>query len=58
MANPNITRFTLCGVQGCCPVVEVNREAKAVTITDDDGGKVTLTEEQWRQARTEPTLEV
>ena len=32
--------FTLCGVQGCCPTVTVN--AENVVITDDFGGKVTL----------------
>lgn len=38
----------LCGVQGCCPTVEVH-DSKLV-ITDDDGGRVTLTKEQWKDA--------
>ncbi len=33
--------ITLCGVQGCCPTVTVH--AENVVITDDNGGKVTLT---------------
>lgn len=39
-----VTRTKLCGVQGCCPTVEVY--SNKVVIIDDDGGKVTLTKEQ------------
>ncbi|MBT9136540.1 MAG: hypothetical protein DDT34_01622 [Firmicutes bacterium] len=46
----NVTRIQLCGVQGCCPTVEIHRGSDKVVITDDDGGKVTLTKEQWREA--------
>lgn len=47
-----ITRFQLCcGVQGC-PIVEIHHDLDKVVITDDSGGKVTLTEEQWREALT------
>lgn len=55
MAQPNgpkrdITSVRLCGVQGCCPTVEIHHSSNKVVITDDDGGKVTLTKEQWREA--------
>lgn len=40
-------RTVLCGVQGCCPVVECTGEG--VVITDDAGGKVVLTREQSRE---------
>ena len=46
----NVTRVQLCGVQGCCPTVEINHNSNMVIITDDDGGKVKLTKEQWREA--------
>ncbi len=47
--NPKrVTRVRLCGVKGCCPVVEIHPDK--VVITDDDGGRVTLTKEQWREA--------
>ncbi|OGF68596.1 hypothetical protein A3H65_02415 [Candidatus Giovannonibacteria bacterium RIFCSPLOWO2_02_FULL_45_14] len=50
-----ITRVQLCGGQGCCPVVEIHHDK--IVITDDDGGKVTLTKEQWREALTKVNLE-
>ena len=37
--------ITLCGVQGCCPTVEISENE--VVIKDDFGGKVTLTKAQW-----------
>lgn len=46
----SITQITLCGTQGCCPVVEIHRDSRMVVITDDDGGKVSLTFEQWQFA--------
>lgn len=46
----NVTRISLCGVQGCCPTVEIYHGADKVVITDDNGCKVTLTKEQWREA--------
>ncbi|MGH3867303.1 MAG: hypothetical protein ACRDQ4_14395 [Pseudonocardiaceae bacterium] len=36
---------TLCGVQGCCPTVELGQAE--VVLRDDFGGKVLLTREQW-----------
>lgn len=48
----NVTRIQLCGVQGCCPTVEIHHDADKVVIVDDGGGKVTLTKEQWREALT------
>lgn len=36
--------ITLCGAQGCCPTATFTDSG--VTITDDDGGKVTLTDAQ------------
>lgn len=52
--NPrsHVTHIQLCGVQGCCPTVEIHHDSDKVVITDDDGGKVTLTKEQWREALT------
>lgn len=38
--------ISLCGVQGCCPTVEIG-DSKIV-IRDDFGGEVTLTPEQGR----------
>ena len=38
-----ITRIQLCGAKGCCPTVEIHHGSDKVVITDDDGGKVTLT---------------
>jgi len=46
----NITRIQLCGVQGCCPTVEIHHDTGKVVIADDSGGKVTLTKEQWQEA--------
>ncbi len=48
--DTKVTRIQLCGVQGCCPTVEVHHGSDKIVITDDDGGKVTLTKEQWREA--------
>lgn len=33
---------TLCGTQGCCPTIDFT-DPKTAVITDDNGGKVTLT---------------
>lgn len=33
----NVTRIQLCGVQGCCPVVEIHHDSGKIVITDDDG---------------------
>lgn len=55
----NITSFTLCPAmpaQGCCPVVEVHHDTNQVIITDDFGGKVQLTTEEWKQAVAEVSL--
>lgn len=53
----NITRIQLCGVQGCCPTVEIHHDFDKVVIIDDDGGKVTLTKEQWRDALTKAKVD-
>jgi len=53
----NVARIQLCGVQGCCPTVEIHHGSDKVVITDDDGGKVTLTKEQWREAVARVNLE-
>jgi hypothetical protein len=34
-----------CGVQGCCPEIEINE--KNVFIVDDYGNKVQMTRDQW-----------
>ena len=39
----------LCGVQGCC--LAVSKTNNQVTITDDNGGQVVLTVEQWEDLR-------
>ncbi len=44
--------YTLCGVQGCCPTVSVHTNEDKVVITDDNGGSVTLTKAEWRDAMT------
>lgn len=49
-SKTNVTRIQLCGVQGCCPTMEIHHKSDKVIIIDDDGGKVTLTKEQWREA--------
>lgn len=54
----NVTSVRLCGVKGCCPIVEVHHAVGKVIITDDDGGRVTLTKEQWQEALTSVDLEV
>lgn len=58
--NPDVktTRITLCGAQGCCPTVEINHASNKIVITDDDGGKVTLTKEQWQDALTKVVVGV
>lgn len=38
--------ITLCGVQGCCPTLEVGDQ---VVLRDDFGGSVTLNAEQWAE---------
>lgn len=48
-----LTRFTLCGVQGCCPTVEVKDNEDEVIITDDNGGRVQLTRAEWKDAAAE-----
>jgi hypothetical protein len=46
----NITSFTLCRACQNCPVIEIHHDCNQVIITDDYGGKVTLTTEEWKQA--------
>ncbi len=52
----NITRFTLCRACANCPVIEVHHDTNRVIITDDFGGKVTLTLQEWKQAVTDVEL--
>lgn len=49
-SEQEVKKFTLCGVQGCCPTVEVNSAAKKIFISDDFGGKVVLTDKEWQEA--------
>lgn len=50
MADEKKRVVTLCGVQGCCPTATIDNETRTLEITDDAGGKVTLTEAEWRDA--------
>lgn len=40
----------LCGVQNCCPTIELVSDGGAV-IRDDDGGKVTLKPNEWSELK-------
>ena len=46
----NRTLIQLCGTSGCCPTVEIKHDENKIVVTDDNGGRVTLTKEQWREA--------
>jgi hypothetical protein len=46
--DTRVTRIQLCGVQGCCPTVEIHHASGTIVITDDNGSKVNLTKEQFR----------
>lgn len=46
----DVTTFTVCGVQGCCPTVEVHNITGEITIRDDSGGSVRLNKEQLFEA--------
>ena len=37
-------QFTLCGVNGCCPTLEIN--GSDFILKDDFGGKITLNKKQ------------
>lgn len=41
-------RFQLCGVQNCCPEVQIDEKNEKITITDDDNGRVSINFEQAR----------
>lgn len=41
---------TLCGVNGCCPTVDFT-DSQKVVLTDDFGGKVTLTRTEWSELK-------
>jgi len=57
--NPkkNVTRVQLCGVQGCCPTVDIYHNTGKVVITDDNGSKVAFTKEQWQEALAKAKVE-
>ena len=55
-SSTDCMRILLCGARGCCPIVEIHRNADKVVITDDDGGKVKLTKKQWREAITKAKI--
>ncbi len=57
-SDTKVTRIRLCGVQGCCPVVEIYHDSNKIIITDDDGGKVKLTKEQWREIFTKANIDI
>ena len=56
-SKSSIPRIRLCGVMGCCPTVEIHHGSDKIVITDDDGGRVTLTKEQWREALTKVNVD-
>jgi len=41
---------TLCGVQGCCPTLEVQEDG-GVIIRDDFGGNVRLNHQEWNDLK-------
>jgi hypothetical protein len=49
-ACKGIRVYTLCGVSGCCPTVEVNHDIKEIVLKDDFGGVVKLTIDEWHSA--------
>lgn len=57
-SKANVTRIQLCGVQGCCPTVEIHHGANKVVITDDNGSKVTLTKKQWQETLAKAKVDV
>jgi len=48
--TPEMGTVKLCGVQGCCPTVDFTNPEKIV-LTDDFGGTVQLTHEQWAELK-------
>ena len=52
----NITRVKLCPACSNCPTIEVHHDTNKVIITDDYGGKVTLTIDEWNEATTKVKL--
>jgi len=40
----NHTRIFFCGVQGCCPTLEVKN--KTVVVNDDFGGRIKISKNQ------------
>lgn len=49
--TPEKGTVKLCGVQGCCPVVDFT-DPKKIVIKDDFGGHVQLTPNQWQDLKT------
>jgi hypothetical protein len=49
-----MTKIVLCGNPkgGCCPVVDISDNENKVTITDDYGGQVRMTKEQYKLLKT------
>lgn len=45
MKSGKITRVIGCGVQGCCPTLELKGEE--VTVKDDFGNVVKMKKDQW-----------
>lgn len=47
---PEQGQVVLCAVQGCCPTVNFT-DPQRVVLTDDFGGRVQLTHEQWQDLK-------
>jgi len=45
-----MSSFMLCGKKGgCCPKVDIDVKTKTVTITDDYGGEIVITLDEFKQ---------
>lgn len=49
MAVKEEGKIIFCGVKGCCPTITFNTDD--VLLTDDFGGKVKLTKNQWNELK-------
>jgi len=50
MCTPEKGTVKLCGVSGCCPIIDFTDPQKVV-LKDDFGGQVQLTQVQWQDLK-------